>query len=91
MKEQIPPAVKKERSAALSALRGTMRADVINEQINKRPVLPVLFETLENGYAYGHTPNFIELRVKSGENLHGEIRDVRLYDAGAETCEGALI
>ena len=32
----------------------------------------VLFETLENGYACGHTRDFIEVKVKSDTNLGGQ-------------------
>ena len=38
---------------------------------------PVLFEEAEGEYFTGHAPNYIKVYVK-GENLHNEIRNVRL-------------
>lgn len=90
MSGQVSSAVKKDRSAVLSSLRDVMRADVINGQIKRNAVMPVLFETFEKGFSYGHTANFIEVKVKTDADLRGEIRNVRLEDAGAEICTGTL-
>ena len=41
----------------------------------------VLFEDYKDGYAYGHTDNFIEVRVKSPVSLHSEFHRVRFINA----------
>ena len=44
----------------------------------KSPVREVLFETLENGYAIGHTKEFFEVAVPCERPLHGEMHSVLL-------------
>ena len=47
-------------------------------------VVPVLFETAENGAAYGHTGDFRYVCVKTDLPLHGEVKNVTLcgYENG---------
>ena len=51
----------------------------------------MLFETYADGVAYGHTPEFIEVSVKSPVSLHGEIREVILSGHNGNICYGELI
>ena len=51
----------------------------------------VLFETDSNGIATGHTPSFIEVKVKSGRAMHAELALVRILSHDTERCEGVLI
>lgn len=90
MPDQVPPAVKKARSAALAALRDELRDRVISEQIQTAPAQTVLFETREGGWWYGHTANFIETKVKSDADLNGELRTVRLEKAEDGLCLATL-
>lgn len=76
MKGQIPDAVKRERVKILSALEAEIRADVLDEYLKVHTRDTVLFETFHDGYAYGHTPSFIEVKVKSNTPLKGELRHV---------------
>lgn len=77
MSGQIPKAVKKERSAALIALGTELTAQRLSMAL-KAPVREVLFETLENGYAIGHTKEFFEVAVPCERPLHGEMHSVLL-------------
>lgn len=70
MPDQIPNAVKKQRVAALSALAADIRAQLLDECIEKGEPVSVLFETYEDGIAVGHTPDFMEMRVPSDRPLH---------------------
>ncbi|MBE6619827.1 MAG: tRNA (N(6)-L-threonylcarbamoyladenosine(37)-C(2))-methylthiotransferase MtaB [Ruminococcaceae bacterium] len=93
MPDQIPNAVKKQRVAALSALAADIRAQLLDELIDKGEPVSVLFETHEDGIAVGHTPDFIEMRVPSDHALHAVTRLV-LPTAKTEDlsgCYGQLI
>ena len=47
-------------------------------------VQAILFEEMEGGFFTGHAPNYMKVYAK-GENLHNEVRNVRitgLYEEG---------
>ena len=89
MKNQIPTAVKKERSAELIALGAELRRGRL-ERALQSPVCEVLFETFENGYAIGHTDTFLEVAVPSPAPLHSEVRSVRLTGIEGARLTGIL-
>lgn len=76
MANQIPKAIKKERSAALIALGDELRHARLSRALDE-PCRPVLFETYENGIATGHTKEFFEVAVESDVPLSGELYRVR--------------
>jgi len=78
MTDQISEKLKKERAARLAAAAEKMRCRIIEGYIGRE--FPVLFETYEDGYAVGHTPNFLEVRLKANRDLRGEIRNVKLVE-----------
>ncbi len=90
MKNQIPTAVKKERSAKLIALGAELRKGRM-ERALQSPVCEVLFETFENGMAIGHTDTFLEVAVPSPVPLHSEIRSVRLTQTEGARLLGTLL
>jgi threonylcarbamoyladenosine tRNA methylthiotransferase MtaB len=90
MKDQVPENVKKERVAILSQISREIRAKILDERIACENEVEVLFETCEDGYAHGHTSDFIEVRVKTDKNLHGCFRNVRLISHNGDICEGFL-
>lgn len=89
MDGQIPEEIKHLRSAELTECERHIRAEVLHGFVGQ--TLPVLFESYENGYAYGHTASFAEVRVKSPKNLHSELRLVRILSADDEICEGVIV
>jgi threonylcarbamoyladenosine tRNA methylthiotransferase MtaB len=78
MPDQVPGEIKKQRVAALSALSADIRREILTELIEKKTILPVLFETYTEGTAVGHTPNFIEVHVPVPTSLHAQTHNVRL-------------
>jgi len=74
---QIPTAVKKARSAELIA-KGLACRDRRLQKALEHPHRTVLFETLEEGFALGHTDHFLEVAVPSHRPLHGELHPVVL-------------
>lgn len=90
MKGQIPENVKHERVARLSEIALVVRKNILDREIGKGYEKEVLFETYKDGYAEGHTSDFIEVRVKTGKDLRTLIRKVRLVSHDGEKCEGIL-
>lgn len=75
--DQVDESVKKERSATLIALACRLRDKNLDEIIALDAPLSVLFETRDGEEMHGHSAEFAEVRVVTGESLHGEIRFVR--------------
>ena len=77
--------MKNERARELIDLDVIMKEEVI--RAFSRKIYPVLFETHENGFYMGHTPNMIEVKVVSDEDLCGKIVNVKLtgYEDGMAT------
>ena len=51
----------------------------------KTKTAEVLFEDFENGFAYGHTDNFIEIKLPSDRQKHAELETVRLKSTDGKT------
>ncbi|MBR2010551.1 MAG: tRNA (N(6)-L-threonylcarbamoyladenosine(37)-C(2))-methylthiotransferase MtaB [Clostridia bacterium] len=77
MAGQIDGATKKARSAALIALGEKIRQERLEKSL-EAPYRTVLFETLEDGLAIGHTDTFLEVAIRSDKPLHGVLLPVRL-------------
>ena len=71
MPNQVPEQIKKERLYALQEVERACKKQIF-ERFMQNDAVEVLFETLENGYACGHTRDFIEVKVKSDTNLGGQ-------------------
>lgn len=55
-------------------------------------IADVLFETVDkNGYYIGYTPNYVSVMVKSGENICGSIKSVKITGFETSYCVGELI
>ena len=91
MKGQLPESVKKERVAILTEISREIRAGILDGIIAQEKDVEVLFETLSDGYAHGHTADFIEVKVKTDKPLHGLFRKVRLIAHDGDVCEGILV
>ena len=89
MGDQLSEEIKNERARELIDLDVLMKEEVIRAFSGK--IYPVLFETHENGFYMGHTPNMIEVKVMSNEDLCGKIVNVKLtgYEDGMATGEVA--
>jgi threonylcarbamoyladenosine tRNA methylthiotransferase MtaB len=91
MKGQIPEAVKRERVRILSEISREIRAEILDKKIAEGVPVDVLFETCRDGYACGHTDDFIEVKVKTDKALHSLFRKVRLISHDGDVCEGILV
>ena len=90
MKGQIPEAIKHERVRILTDISREIRSKILDEKISKGDTVEVLFETSRDGYAFGHTGDFIEVKVKTQRKLHGLFRTVKLISHNGELCEGVF-
>jgi threonylcarbamoyladenosine tRNA methylthiotransferase MtaB len=91
MGNQIPQDIKKQRSAELIALEKGIRAQEFNRILAQNDVHTVLFESYENGFAYGHTPDFLEVSVKSDKPLHSCVLNVKLISHNGETFFAEIV
>ena len=88
---QVAEDVKKDRVHKLSALEGQIRAEILSEYLKSHGCAEVLFETYRGGIAYGHTPSFIEVAVKSDKPLGGQLHTVRLMSSDGERLHGEIV
>lgn len=90
MPDQVPEAVKHARSQALIALSAESTARCLAAIAAAAPVQTVLFEQKSGGLWCGHTAAFAEVRVPTAEDLHGEMRAVRIESVGDGFLSGSL-
>ena len=79
------------RSAELISLERSIRKEEFDRILAQGGAHRVLFESFENGKAYGHTPDFLEVCVKSEKPLHSEVAFVRLISHNGETFFAEIV
>ena len=90
MDNQIAENVKHERVGILSALAKQIRCGILDSFVKNNKVTDVLFEYFSDGYMYGHSPEFVEIRVRTDFDLRSQIKKVRIISHNGELCEGLL-
>lgn len=91
MAGQVPEAVKRERSAALISLGRELTSNALKKFVHENLETEVLFETYENGRAFGHTASFVPVSVESDAALHASVKTVKLTGCSREVCFGEII
>ena len=89
MKDQVDEQVKKSRVSELSSLAGDIRHEILDSMAGHKT--EVLFETLKDGYAYGHTAPFVEVKAKCESDIRGEIHKVEIISNDGDVCLCNLI
>lgn len=84
MKDQVPDETKKARLHRLENMQKEVKKHLLENFVEKNEVVEVLFESFDGIYAHGHTPNFIDVKVKSENALGGKFRSVRIIDTDGE-------
>ena len=64
---KVDEAIKNTRCARLRDAVKATQDKILTEYINNRVALSLLIETEKSGYLYGHTENFVELKIKKTE------------------------
>ncbi len=91
MSGQVPMEIRRKRAAILSELEASIRKKLLEREIKEAPITEVLFEEYKNGYALGHTANFIEVRAKSGNDLRATFKKVRLLETDSNTVTAEIL
>ncbi len=91
MSGQLDGNEKSKRLHILEAETSKIKEGILQREIISRPLRSVLFETFENGFAYGHTDDFLEIAVPSAVSLRSQILDVRLHHTDGSKCFGELV
>ena len=91
MSAQIPSAEKSRRLHALEKIVAENRLSLLEYEIAERPCREVLFETYSDGFAHGHTDDFLEVSVRSDSPLKSELHRVRLLSTDGNICFGELV
>ncbi len=91
MIEQIPQEIKKQRSSELISLEKGIRAREFDRILTENATHTVLFESYEKGLAYGHTPDFLGVCVKSDTQLHSFVLNVKLLSHNGETFFAEIV
>ena len=89
MKNQVDEQIKKNRVSELSALAGEIRRSILDSLEGTKT--EVLFETLKDGYAYGHTAEFVEVKAECKSDIRGEVHKVEILSNDGDICLCALI
>lgn len=91
MKDQVSSEVKDRRSAVLIADCRENKRKILKKYAEKGGVYPVLFETCENGRAFGRMANFIGVEVFCDEDVCNRILDVKIVSANDEMLLGEIL
>ncbi len=87
MPGQAPKAVKEERARRAAEIASRMERNYLKQWEE----VEVLFEEERDGLWWGHTTRYSKVGVWSGENLHNQLRQVRITAVGEGFLEGELI
>ena len=85
---QVPGPVKEERAARAGALAARLHRAYLEECVGR--TYPVLFEQPVAGRYGGHAPNYMEVAVSGGEDLHNRVLPVRITGTDGEILWGEL-
>ena len=88
MKDQVKDPIKHERTNRLLDLSKELNQNFALKQIGKS--LKVLFEKRDGDYLVGHASDYLKVKVKTDDDLIGEIVDVKIdkYDG---ILEGSVV
>jgi len=89
MDGQLSEDVKADRLARLDAVQHECAFHAAEGHIGE--LKDVLFELCEDGRAIGHTPEFYEVAVITQDDLHGQIRTVKLNGFDGTVYTGFII
>ncbi|MBQ2921393.1 MAG: tRNA (N(6)-L-threonylcarbamoyladenosine(37)-C(2))-methylthiotransferase MtaB [Oscillospiraceae bacterium] len=84
MPGQHPNAVKEDRSRRAIAVASEMTRDYGRGMAGT--IQEILFEEAHLGIWSGHAPNYVRVSVNSYEDLHNQVRRVRILGDGADGC-----
>ena len=85
---QVTKAEKSHRSRLMISASSECEERFLKNQIGK--VFPVLFETAEEGYSKGFTPNYTPVHIVGKKIESGEILNVKIIESEKDYCIGEI-
>ncbi|MCQ2449062.1 MAG: tRNA (N(6)-L-threonylcarbamoyladenosine(37)-C(2))-methylthiotransferase MtaB [Clostridia bacterium] len=89
LKNQVQNAVKEERSRRMIEATEKSENECLSQMIGN--AYPVLFETADNGFAVGYTPQYARVYVESNDPFTGKIKTVRITKVKNDHCFGVIV
>ena len=86
--EQNPKAVKDERAHRAAAAAEEMHGAYLAGCVGK--TYPVLFEQAKGEQFSGHAPNYMEVLVRGGTELHNTVKNVRITHTDGQSLFGEI-
>ena len=87
--EQNHKSVKEERARRATAVAAGMHRTYLEGCVGE--TYPVLFEQARGEWFSGHAPNYMEVLVPGGEELHNEVKQVRITRTDGESLSGEIM
>lgn len=89
MSDQIPEIIKTMRVSEMIALNETLGSDYASKFAGE--TFEVIVERTKEGYATGHTSNYLNVKFKVPENFKASVVDVKIVKAGYPMCQGEIV
>lgn len=86
---QVSKSEKSRRSNLMLKAAQNSEQKFLSAQQGK--IFPVLFETFDDGFYWGYTPNYSRVFVQSDISLEGKIKNVKLTMSYKDCCEGTIL
>ena len=86
--EQMPHAAKEARAHRAAAVAEELRTAYLRGCVGA--CYPVLYEQPKDGAFAGHAPNYTEVHVTAGENLHNRVISTRIIGVEGDALLGEL-
>ena len=88
MPGQVSNAEKAKRGRRAAEIAGAMQKSWLTGWLGE--TVPVLFEEEKDGFWRGYTPQYMEVRIRTDENLHNEFRQVTITAVGENGAYGSI-
>ena len=88
MPDQVRNSVKEDRAHRAAAVAGELEQNYLSQWLGE--TVPVLFEEQHDGLWRGYTTRYTEVTAPSGENLHNQLRTVKITGASGGALTGEV-
>ena len=89
LKNQVTNAEKSRRSKLMIEATLQSEKEFLKSQTGK--IFPVLFETMDNGYAEGYTPNYSRVKAECNGDVLGKIKTIKIISCENDYCVGEIV
>ncbi len=89
--DQVSECIKHQRSEELIRYVNEIKTEVLLDIVKAQKALPSIFEEKRGDFWFGHSHNFVEVMVKSDENLHGVIKSIMPESLDDGVIKGRII